>query len=96
MFEVGLSEIIKNHLLVENKQTQKGNNDIRNNYFSQYDVNEILDNSMRTVMNLVPRDFIGLVTRDNIQDYRYMGYSLECPLEMLNGQTVLSKTIKNP
>lgn len=68
----------------------------KNNYFSQYDVNEILDNSMRTVMNLVPKDFVGLVSRDNIQEYSYFGYSLESPLEILDGQTILSKTIKNP
>ena len=59
-------------------------------------MNEILDNSLRTVMNLVPKDFAGLVSRDNIQDYSYFGYSLESPLEILNGQTILSRTIKNP
>lgn len=92
LFEVGLSEMIKSHLW-----SRRGlNRGSKNNYFSQYDVNEILDNSMRTVMNLVPKDFVGLISRDNIQDYSYFGYSLESPLEILGGQTILSKTIKNP
>lgn len=47
-------------------------------------------------MNLVPKDFVGLISRDNIQDYSYNGYSLVSPLEILEGKTILSKTIKNP
>ena len=51
-------------------------------------------------MNLVPIDFMGLiaglVARDNIQNYPYMGYNLVTPLEILDGETIISMTIKEP
>lgn len=47
-------------------------------------------------MNLVPIDFMGLVSRNNIQNYPYMGYSLVAPLEILDGETIISRTIKEP
>jgi len=47
-------------------------------------------------MNLVPIDFMGLVARDNIHNYPYMGYSLVAPLEILDGETIISRTIKEP
>jgi hypothetical protein len=92
LFEVGLSDMIKSHLWSRRNLAKNS----KNSYFSQYDVNEILDNSVRTIMNLVPKDLVGLISRDNIQDYSYNGYSLVSPLEILEGKTILSKTIKNP
>ena len=59
-------------------------------------MNEILDNGLKIIMNLVPLDFMGLVARDNIQNYPYMGYNLVTPLEILDGETIISMTIKEP
>jgi len=59
-------------------------------------LNEILDNGLKVIMNLVPIDFMGLVARDNIQNYPYMGYNLVTPLEILDGETIISMTIKEP
>ena len=87
MLEVGLSDLIRGHLWSRNIPG------LENSFFTEYDINEILDNSMRTIMNLVPIDFVGLISRDNIQNTSFLGYSLECPLEILEGQTILSKTI---
>lgn len=89
IFEVGLSNLMKKHLWVEKFDTD-------NAHFSCYDLHQILDNGLRVIMNLVPMDFLGLVARDDIQNYPYMGYSLVSPLEILDGETIISKTVKNP
>ena len=81
--------MIKTHLWMKKPNA-------KNAYFTSYDLNEILDNGLKVIMNLVPIDFMGLVARDNIQNYPYMGYSLVSPLEILDGETIISKTIKDP
>lgn len=68
----------------------------QNAYFNAYDLNEILDNGLKVIMNMVPIDFKGLVARDNIQNYDYLGYNLVSPLEIFDGETIINRTITDP
>lgn len=81
LVEVQISDLVAHHLVSQDE------------YFDAYELNEILDSGLKVILNLVPVDFIGLIARDNCGASSQLGYLESCPLELLDGDTLLEKKI---
>ena len=65
-------------------------------YFTHYEINEILEDGLKAILNLVPKDFIGLITRnDNLSEVDHL-YMETLPLAILEGDTMFYRIILKP
>lgn len=76
--------MIKNHIISEFEN------------FTMYELNEILEDGLKVIINMIPKDLLGLVSRDDMLMLSQKSYSSVSPIELLDGDTILSKCIDNP
>lgn len=85
LVEVGLSDLMLHHLINERE------------YFSGYEVGEILHDGLKVMLNMVPRYFMQMISRGqdiyDMSEITCKEYEYFLPLQILDGETILSRTI---